>query len=45
MRSTHGTGLVLSIASEILQKHGAEYGVESKPGEGSRFWFSLPVNK
>jgi signal transduction histidine kinase len=44
-RSTQGTGLGLSIASEILQKHDAEYGVESKPGEGSRFWFSLPVNK
>ncbi|MBQ2312042.1 MAG: HAMP domain-containing histidine kinase [Firmicutes bacterium] len=44
-RSSQGTGLGLSIASEILQKHGAEYGVESKPGEGSRFWFSLPVNK
>ena len=44
-RSAQGTGLGLSIASEILQKHGAEYGVESKPGEGSRFWFSLPLNK
>ena len=44
-RSAQGTGLGLSIASEILQKHSAEYGVESKPGEGSRFWFSLPLNK
>ena len=44
-RSAQGTGLGLSIASEILQKHSAEYGVEIKPGEGSRFWFSLPLNK
>ena len=44
-RSSQGTGLGLSIASEILQKHDAEYGVESEPGKGSRFWFSLPLNK
>ena len=44
-RSPQGTGLGLSIASEILQKHDARYGVESVLGEGSRFWFSLPVTK
>lgn len=37
-----GTGLGLSIAREILQHHDAEYGVESKEGEGSCFWFTLP---
>ncbi len=44
-RSAHGTGLGLSIASEILERHDARYGVESKPGEGSRFWFTLPLKK
>ena len=44
-RSSQGTGLGLSIASEVLKQHGADYGVESKPGEGSRFWFTLPQAK
>lgn len=38
-----GTGLGLSIAKEILERHGALYGVQSKVGEGSVFWFSLPI--
>jgi signal transduction histidine kinase len=38
-----GTGLGLSIVKGILEQHGSEYGVESKPGEGSTFWFDLPV--
>ncbi len=37
------TGLGLSIAREILQLHKALYGVESEPGQGSCFWFSLPI--
>jgi signal transduction histidine kinase len=37
------TGLGLSIAREILERHKALYGVESTPGEGSTFWFSLPI--
>lgn len=36
-----GSGLGLCIVREILQRHGAKYGVESKVGEGSTFWFSL----
>lgn len=43
-RSQNGsTGLGLSIAAEILKRHGAEYGVESAVGEGSCFWFTLPM--
>ncbi len=42
-RSKSGTGLGLSITKEILQRHGAKYGVESKLGEGSTFWFEMKI--
>lgn len=38
-----GTGLGLSISRSILESHKARYGVISALGEGSTFWFSLPV--
>lgn len=44
-RAMIGTGLGLSIVKGILELHGAGYGVESKLGEGSTFWFSLPTVK
>ncbi len=42
-RATIGTGLGLSIVKQILESHHTTYGVESKLGEGSIFWFELPV--
>ena len=42
-RAKVGTGLGLSIVKNILIAHDAEYGVESTVGEGSDFWFSLPI--
>ena len=40
-RAKVGTGLGLSIVKGILEAHGATYGVESRMGEGSNFWFEL----
>ncbi len=40
-RAKVGTGLGLSIVKGILEAHGAAYGVESRIGEGSNFWFEL----
>ncbi len=42
-RSASGSGLGLSIVREILDLHNARYGVQSKPGAGSTFWFELPI--
>ena len=45
IRETQGTGLGLSIVKEILLLHNADYGVESKLGKGSTFWFELDIAK
>ncbi|HTI68591.1 MAG TPA: response regulator [Candidatus Limnocylindria bacterium] len=42
-RKYGGTGLGLAISRRLVELMGGHMGIESQPGQGSNFWFTLPL--
>ncbi len=42
-KAQYGVGLGLSVVKAVVEAHGGQVGVTDRPGGGSIFWFTLPV--
>ncbi|MFT5501873.1 MAG: PAS domain S-box-containing protein, partial [Woeseiaceae bacterium] len=40
-----GSGLGLAICKQLAEQMGGEIGIDSKPGEGTKVWFTVPVER
>ena len=38
-----GLGLGLYLCKSLIERHGGQVGLESSPGHGACFWFTLPL--
>lgn len=45
VRVSNGSGIGLNIVKQLLDLHGAQYGVTSKKDQGSTFWFAMRTVK